>query len=582
MRRKGIHLSAWLLIILWGMLGCCGPHRIPDSQAKEKKSLKERSVIIDAMMTELVRAQDQIHLEDFKTPYFIAYNLNDIETVYMYGKYGAIFERNRGPSRRLYVEVRVGDYHFDNTSEVEGEPSRYSDFMAETTAPAEQNPDALKGALWLLTDERYKEAVTTYLAKKASKVYEFQEKETNCFSKQEPVIFSGEHMVMEVDSEKWEDIIRIVTKRFMEHPELFDGAMTFTGTHKTRYLVNSEGTQIVTESILFSVSMHVWTRAEDGMLLDNDRMFYARDINKLPDKEAMLEITDRMIGELLALRVAPLADPYTGPAILAPVATGVLFHEAVGHRLEGERQKDEHEGRTFQGEVGKQILPTFLSLVDDPTKESNSGEHLNGWYKYDSEGVVAEKTLLVDRGVLKSYLISRTPVEGFPVSNGHGRSDGFYKPVARMGNLILKSDPSAQLSDDALKIRLIEETKKQKKPFGLIIKDIEGGSTNTSNYGYQAFKGSPKMVYKVDLETGEETLVRGVEIVGTPLTSINKIIATSDNTGVFNGFCGAESGYVPVSTVAPAVLLTEIELQRTTQEKQRPPLLPAPYLPKKN
>ncbi|MFW6058233.1 MAG: metallopeptidase TldD-related protein, partial [Persicimonas sp.] len=171
----------------------------------------------------------------------------------------------------------------------------------------------------------------------------------------------------------------------------------------------------------------------------------------------------------------------------------------------------------------------------------------------------------------------RTPIEDSTESNGHGRAQGVNKPMARMGNLIVSADSKRSFPYEELKEKLLAEVKRQDKPFGLIIRDISGGSTNTSGYGYQAFKGGARMVYKVDPDTGEETLVRGVELVGTPLTAINKIVAASKETDVFNGYCGAESGYVPVSAIAPSLLTTEVELQRTQQSKERPPLLTAPW-----
>jgi hypothetical protein len=128
-----------------------------------------------------------------------------------------------------------------------------------------------------------------------------------------------------------------------------------------------------------------------------------------------------------------------------------------------------------------------------------------------------------------------------------------------------------------LKRLLIAEAKRQGKPYGLIIQDITGGNTNTLSYGYQAFKGTPRLAYRVDVLTGKQELVRGIELVGTPLTSINKLVATSDEARVFNGYCGAESGYVPVSTVAPAALISEIELQRVARANERSPILPAPW-----
>jgi predicted Zn-dependent protease len=268
-------------------------------------------------------------------------------------------------------------------------------------------------------------------------------------------------------------------------------------------------------------------------------------------------------------------DPYTGPAILAPEATGVLFHEAVGHRLEGERQDDDKEGQTFKGQVGKRILPGFLTLVDDPTVPRLGATPLNGQYGFDEQGVRAERTVLVKDGTLQTYLLSRKPVKPFTHSNGHGRSQGGQPPVARMGNLFVLS--SKAMPADELKRMLVEEAKRQGKPYGLLIRDITGGNTNTMSYGYQAFKGTPRLVYRVDVETGKEELVRGVELVGTPLSSLNKVLATADDPKVFNGFCGAESGYVPVSTVAPSALIGEIELQRVARANERSPILPAPW-----
>jgi TldD protein len=200
---------------------------------------------------------------------------------------------------------------------------------------------------------------------------------------------------------------------------------------------------------------------------------------------------------------------------------------------------------------------------------------LNGWYTFDDEGVAARKVTLVDNGVLRDYLKSRTPITGSLRSNGHGRAEGTGDPMGRMANLFLRS--TKKVSVGKLKEMLLEEVRRQGKPFGLIIRDITGGSTNTSNFGYQAFKGQPRLVYRVDAKTGAETLVRGVEMVGTPLTTVSRIVATSDTEGVFNGFCGAESGFVPVSTVAPAVLMSEIELQRTQKAAERAPLLPPPW-----
>jgi len=253
----------------------------------------------------------------------------------------------------------------------------------------------------------------------------------------------------------------------------------------------------------------------------------------------------------------------------------VIFHEAIGHRLEGDRQEDEKEGRTFKGQVGKKIIPEFLSVFDDPTLARFGGQTLNGHYAHDDEGVPGQRVVLVDRGVLRSFLLSRKPIEGFAHSNGHGRGAAGSAPMSRQGNLIIEAHAAVPAA--RLKQQLIALARQQGKPYGLLLKDISGGSTNTSNYGYQVFKGKPRMVYRVWVDDGREELVRGVEMVGTPLSSVNRIVAAGEARGVFNGFCGAESGYIPVSTIAPAVLINEIELQRSERSKERPPLLPSPW-----
>jgi predicted Zn-dependent protease len=317
------------------------------------------------------------------------------------------------------------------------------------------------------------------------------------------------------------------------------------------------------------------TRAPDGQLLEDGRDFYARTEAALPSLETLRGAIRDVVSELEALRRAPAIDPYTGPAILEPEATGVLFHEAVGHRLEGERLDDDKEGQTYKGQVGRVVLPTFLTIVDDPTLDAVNGVGLNGRYDVDEQGVRAQRTVLVRDGRLETYLLSRKPVRPFERSNGHGRSQGSRPPMARMSNLIVES--TKKVSPAELKRLLMAEARRQGKPFGLVIRDITGGNTNTMSYGYQAFKGTPRLVYRVDAKTGKEELVRGVELVGTPLTSVNKVIATGQTQRVFNGYCGAESGYVPVSTVAPSALVGEIELQRVAKANERAPLLPAPW-----
>ncbi|MHB8873566.1 MAG: TldD/PmbA family protein [Myxococcaceae bacterium] len=537
-----------------------------------------RQDLLDAMALEVNRNQAELKLHENKPPYFLSYQVKDYDQKEITARYGALFQDDSFRDRKLYVDVRVGSYEYDNSVGDELDFSfstKGNSYITRKNGPVDDDPLALRTALWLITDEKYKAGLFNFLKKRGEDVYTVEDpKKPPSFSMEKPEVFVQPAIPFALDHARWVKLAREVSAKFNAFPQIFDSEVRISADKVTRYYVSTEGTRIVSEETLFGVHVTAVTRADDGQLLDNSRDWYAPLEAQLPTDQKVAEATQKVIDELLALRAAPAIDPYTGPAILEPEAAGVLFHETVGHRLEGERQDNDTEGKTFRGQVGKQVLPKFLSIHDDPTLREKNGVRVNGYYVFDEEGVRGQRTTLVAAGVLKNYLLSRHPVEGFLKSNGHGRSQGNRKPVARMSNLVVES--TKQVSDEELKKMLITEAKRQGKPFGLMIRDITGGNTNTSSYGYQAFKGIPRMVYRVDVRDGKESLVRGVEIVGTPLSSINRVMATGKRHGVFNGFCGAESGNVPVSAIAPATLLQEIELQRAVEGKDRPPLLESP------
>jgi predicted Zn-dependent protease len=252
----------------------------------------------------------------------------------------------------------------------------------------------------------------------------------------------------------------------------------------------------------------------------------------------------------------------------------VFFHEIFGHRVEGHRQKDEDEGQTFTKRVGQAVLPPFLSVWDDPTLRQLAGHDLNGHYRWDDEGVPAERVSLVNRGILENFLMSRSPVAGFSKSNGHGRRQAGLAPVSRQGNLIVEAHQTVTYAK--LREMLIAEVKKQGKPWGLVFDDISGGFTFTGRSEPNAFVVQPVTVWRVYADGRPDELVRGVDMIGTPLTTFARIAAAADDRDVFNGVCGAESGWVPVSASAPSLLVTEVEVQRREKGNDRPPVLPAP------
>jgi predicted Zn-dependent protease len=324
----------------------------------------------------------------------------------------------------------------------------------------------------------------------------------------------------------------------------------------------------------YRLEMQVQGKSEDGMDINRYANFDWTDAAGAPDEAAVTAQIQQLIRETEKLKVAPLVEPFAGPVMLTGRAAAVFFHEVFGHRAEGHRQKDVNEGQTFAKKVGEQILPDFLSIDDDPTTNRVGKQDLLGHYPYDDEGVQSRRVPLVEKGVLRNFLMSRSPLVGFANSNGHGRRQVGYNPVARQGSLIVRS--SKTMSNAQLRMALIAEIKKQGKPFGLLIDDIAGGFTNTVRGAPQAFQVLPLIVFKVYADGRSDELVRGVDIGGTPLVSLTKIAATGDTPEVFNGYCGAESGWVPVSAVAPAILITEMEVQKKETSTDKPPILPHP------
>jgi len=578
-RSKGWRLAS--LILLSALLLPAGgsPAKKAGLVKSETDWQKERAVILQALNRELARSKEKLKLQDFDPPYFVSYLLNDYEIKSLTGSYGTVYSNRHNHRREVYAEVRVGDYQFDNSGrggfEFRYEPD--SDFqpIEHIEVPVDDDLLGVRDALWGLTDIRYKTALNAYHQKKGREAYEVKE-DANLpdFTHEQPSRFQDQHREFRFDDAAWAEAIRQVTGYFRQFDRIYSNTFTVTAEKYVYYYVNTEGGEVVEERTFFNWWMDVGSRADDGLEVSNFRRHFSQQIQERPDLPALMAEAKSLVEELLALRQAPVLPPYNGPAILAPQVSGVLFHEAIGHRLEGERMRNPGEGFTFKGKVGEQVIPAFLTVTDDPTQARFGDTSLAGHYQYDQEGVPARAVVLIQNGILKNYLMSRTPIKGFDHSNGHGRSDGETDPMARMGNLIVTS--TNRLPPEALKKKLIELVKQQGKPFGLIVRETLGGETRTRREDMQGFRDRPRLVYKVDPETGAETLVRGVELVGTPLISINKIVATGTEMGVFNGYCGAESGYVPVSTVTPSTLLQEVELQKSSEKPQRPPILKPP------
>lgn len=536
---------------------------------------KKSASLADLLVEELDYSMKNLVAEDGTRPYYISYTVYDEHSAVIAATLGALSQDRISHERNLNIDLRVGDYKVDNTHQIRGGAPAQAQGSGNIALPLENNAQAIRHSLWYNTDEIFDQAARRLTQIKTDmKVKVEEEDQSDDFSKEQPQTHSSQPAVMQLDHEGWKKRLRTLSKLAREYPHIYESNVTLGAYAGNRTIVTSEGTRLETSETRYRVTLSAATKAEDGMDLNQSADFNAATPDRLPDDATMEKAFREVLDQVMALRNAPLAEPYIGPAILRNRASGVFFHEIFGHRIEGHRQKDVTEGQTFTKKLNQQILPEFISVFDDPTMARVGDIDLRGHYLFDDEGVRSSRVALVKNGVLETFLMSRRPLEKIAGSNGHGRRQSGYACVSRQGNLIVES--SKQVSFDELRRLLIEECKKQNKPYGVIFEDISGGFTTTSRRGPQSFKVLPIVVTRVFADGRPDELIRGVDIVGTPLTAFEKIIYTGNDVDVFNGSCGAESGWVPVSAVSPSVLVSTIEIEKRQRDQSRPPILPAP------
>lgn len=562
---------------VWGGKRRKGPTIVMD---RAKAAQGDPAALLDMLDAELQRNFASLSSPELDPPaYYLGYTVTATDDLYLEAEDGTVLRDDHDTRRELDIDVRVGDRQLDNSHSQGGDYGPGNGLGSGLPITLGDVELSLSQAIWLDTESQYKAAVSKLRDVESSEQLrsEGDEPDHPDFSEEEPNVHVEPEQELDLPAlrEAWKAPLREVSAALSSDARVFRSSVTLSATAVNQFMVTTEGSRVQTGRVRLRVLLGARTQAEDGMFLQRTETFEAHAPEQLPDVETLRETAVRLQEELLALREAPIAEPYTGPAILEGRAAGVFFHEIFGHRLEGHRQKDDLEGQTFTDQLERRVLPTFLDVVDDPTITTLGGLPLSGHYFVDDEGVPSQRTVLVERGKLETFLLGRSPVLPFARSNGHGRRSPGYQTVARQGNLVVTSRKTYTRRE--LRQQLVAEIKRQGKPYGLRFSDIDGGYTITDRSGPQAFRVTPLMVYKVypDGKTPDE-LVRGVEIVGTPLSSFDTIMATDDQPGIFNGMCGAESGWVPVSAVSPSLLLESIEIERAAHDRDRPPLLPAP------
>ena len=508
--------------------------------------------------------------------YYLSYTYKDTTTHMIEVQQGGAYSSSRRDTV-LAAFARAGSPKMDNTRPLKGQDNYDRKFvqLVEGVNPWDSDPAPFRLALWRATQDIAETAQQEFSRVQTnSRTSAVRQDDSDDFVLPPVSRYCREQEEIKFDTEEIKRWLVKASELTRGKAFVQNGEFSFNAEQGYRYFADSVGTQLKTPVLFARLSYTIVNQLPDGSRLQRDNFYDVVRPEQLPTEEQFLADVQKSLDELQQISSSPEADPVTVPTILKNRAMAVFVHEVLGHRMEGHRQKLDSFGKTFTSKIGQAVTAPFVSIVDDATLAVFNNQPLRGFYEYDDEGVKSRPVTLVENGVLREFLMSGSPIENFPQSNGHGRGELGKLPVARMGNTRLiasKTVPYAQLEE-----QLLQEIRTQNKPYGYIIEDLSGGFTMIGTNAPQVFKLSPRLVYRI-YPDGRKEAVHGADIVGTPLVSFGQILAAADDDAVFNGDCGAESGWVPVSAISPSVLLKSLEIEKTAKSERKPPILPAPY-----
>ena len=536
----------------------------------------ETDPLVRTLREELEYNSEQLKKQDVPA-YFLSLRLVDSRAKSIVSRFGVSSVDSRH-DRIVAPQVRVGSPELDNYKFNTQNTATGSRGDRGVSVPIEvNNLMPYRMAIWQETNNRYNWAVSKYEDAKAKKSTSKDNEDKAPYFSAAPVERYYEAPLpddaVNIDEGKWRRILDNVTRVFKEKRDFEDGSVYLTVLSERKYFVNTEGTTVVQNRLVYLLSLQASIKAPDGLNCPLGKEYMGLDESELPDEATLMADAKDIAKRLYALRDAPLADPYAGPAIMSGGASGVFFHEIFGHRLEAHRMKK--GGQTFKSMVGEDILPAAFNVYSDPTLKKYGNQSLFGSYVYDDEGVKARRVQNVTDGKLSDFLLGRLPIEGFLASNGHGRAAGGTDPVARQSNLIIET--SKPYTEVQLRQMLKDEAKRQGKEFGYFVNSATSGLTFTGEGNtINSFNVDPVEVYRVFVDGRPDQLVRGVTLIGTPLAMFSSIEAGGDTPSVFTGTCGAESGNIPVTAISPMIFVSKIETQRNVVNAPLPRVLPMP------
>jgi hypothetical protein len=550
--------------------------------------------MIAAMRDEAARSS-KLNLPNLEPPYFVEYVLDQADAFSVTANLGGLVSRRREVFREPEVHVRVGDYKFDNTNFAGGGlgGSRYD----LESFPVENAYPVLRRYLWLETDSAYKAALEAISRKRAAMRNIQQGDQLNDFAHAEPVHYVQPFGRLAIDEDEWANRVRTLSGIFAKFPEVKNSGVELQSAEGGYYVVNSEGTEVKAVENVTYVRAHAQAQASDGMTVRDAVAFHSLDLAHMASQIEMERGVTALAENVVALAKAAKGEDYSGPVLFEGMAGPQVFAEVLGKNLALVRRPAGGRGGSapagdLEGRMGARVLPDTFDVVDDPAQKEWRGRPLFGSYDVDREGVMAKPLRLVEKGVLKAYLLTRQPVKGFEGSNGRARlPGGGAASYADISNLFVSSSETVPAAD--MKKKLIELIQARNKPYGIIVRKMDFPSSAATNEEVrsllQASPGQvhpvsmPLLVYKV-FPDGREELVRGLRFRGFNARSLKDILAAGDDQAVFE-FMDNEAPFALINgstftaetcVVAPSILIDDLELHPAEEEQPKLPVVPAP------
>jgi hypothetical protein len=593
--RRRFRLRSWIPSLLLGA-AALGAAMAWSAQAPAPAPAPDP--VLRAMHDEMERSR-KLTVSNLEAPYFIEYLMDEEENFSVAASLGGVVARRHDRFRSPEIHVRVGDYKFDNTN-YSGSGFSYGSRYDLERFPLEDAYPVLRRYFWLQTDSAYKSAVEAISRKRAALRNVAAGEQIDDFAHAEPVHYIRAFSRLAIDEEAWTNRVRALSAIFAQYPEVRNSAVVLESSDGGYYLVNSEGTEVRAPERATYLRAQATAQAPDGMTVRDAVAFHSLDAARMPTEAELNRSVTALAENVVALAHAPKGEDYSGPVLFAGVAGAQILAEVLGRNLAMARRPVADQGRgggasanELEGRTGARILPDSFDVVDDPTQKEWRGRPLFGSYDVDREGVAAAPLRLVEKGVLKGFLMTRQPVRGFEGSNGRARMPGNYGAgAAGFGNLFIGSSEATPAAE--LKHKLMELCRTRDKPYGIIVRKMDFPSSASLDEARRLLSGSqgstrpvsiPILVYKVYTD-GREEMVRGLSFRGLNVRSLKDILAAGDDSTVFEfmnnpapfALIGAASFTAETCVVAPSILIDDLELHPVEEELPKLPVAPAPEL----